>query len=75
MKPNTNYRRCQESTIPHGVRFDVPAANRGQMVEVAYGTTGRAQAGEGSPWKRVTEAGCAPRYYDRVGEEWVEDDA
>ncbi len=49
------YVRISESQIPEGVRFDVTGPNQGQIVEVAYGGFGRAEHGQGDPYKRVTD--------------------
>lgn len=47
-----NYVPCSEADIPEGIRFDTPRSNQGQMVEVSYGTFGRAEAGPGDPYER-----------------------
>lgn len=49
------YVKCDMKDIPAKVRFDVPRHCQGQIVEVAYGGFGRAEQGEGSPWKRITD--------------------
>ncbi len=63
------YVPCDESDVPKNVCFDVPGANQGQTVEVAYGcygTPGRArgEADIGDPFKRVTDrSDGSVRYY------------
>lgn len=59
------YVEISEREIPEGVRFDVPARNSGQMIEVGYGTFGRGEASSGDPFKRVTDRGIGGgvRYY------------
>lgn len=54
--------------IPHDkIRFDVPKCNQGQIVEVAYGTGGRATATELDPYKRITDQSRSDdvRYYEK----------
>jgi len=41
--------------VPAGVRFDVPRRNQGQIVEVSFGTFGRAEADSIDPYMRVTD--------------------
>jgi len=65
----TRWLACTIDDIPGAVRFDVPRRNQGQIVEVAYGTMGRAEADVGDPWKRVIdrcEVNAQPRYFRRV---------
>jgi hypothetical protein len=50
MAINHNYIPCKLSDIPKGVRFDVPRSCQGQIVEISYGTFGRAEAGPGDPF-------------------------
>lgn len=51
---NVRYVLCTAREVPGTVRFDVPKSGQGQMIEVAYGTFGRYEAGPGDPCKRVT---------------------
>ena len=51
----TNYIEINEDQIPAGVRFDVPARNQGQIVEIAYGGYDRAEHDEGDPYQRVID--------------------
>lgn len=63
------YVECQESEIPAGVRFDVPRANQGQIVEEAYGGFSRCEHDYGDPYYRYHDRGAGggpPRYYRRV---------
>lgn len=54
--PKYVYVECKESDIPSFVRWDVPARNQGQIVEVAYGAIGLArEADVGDPYKRVVD--------------------
>ncbi len=63
----SKYVRIQASEVPAGVRFDVPAHNQGQIVEVAYGGFDRAEHGAGDPYKRVTDrSDRSVAYYKRV---------
>ncbi len=63
----SKYIRISESQIPEGVRFDVPGPNQGQIVEVAYGGFGRAEHGDGDPYKRVTDrSDRSVEYYKRA---------
>jgi hypothetical protein len=41
--------------VPVGVRFDTPGRNQGQIVEVSFGTFGRAEAGSIDPYMNVTD--------------------
>ena len=41
--------------VPEGVRFDTPGRNQGQIVEVGFGTFGRAEAGSIDPYMNVTD--------------------
>lgn len=64
--PGFEYISCEQSDIPAKVRFDVTARNQGQIVEVAYGTFGRGEAGRGDPYKRITDQSIDPRKPERV---------
>ncbi|MCZ2414130.1 MAG: hypothetical protein LC136_07750 [Burkholderiales bacterium] len=72
------YVEVPADTVPSGLRWDVPGANQGQMVEVAYADPGsRAPAEHGDPWQRVTDRSERPgsprrvRYYRlRPALEW-----
>lgn len=59
------YVPCDPTTIPAGVRFDVPARCDGQMVEIAYGGFDRAAHDRGDPYKRVHDrsVGGGTTYY------------
>lgn len=39
--------------VPAEIRFDVPARNQGQIVEVSYGTFDRGEAGSADPYMQV----------------------
>jgi len=54
------YVRCNESDVPERVRFDVPRANQGQIVEIAYGGFGRYEHDVGDPYKRVIDRSIGP---------------
>ena len=63
------YIQCTENEVPEDVRFHVSGRNQGQMIEVAYGTFGRSEAGPGDPYKRVHDRSIGPNavtYYRRV---------
>jgi hypothetical protein len=47
--------------VPEGVRFDTPRRNQGQIVEVAYGTLGRAEAGSCDPYMEVIDRSSGER--------------
>jgi hypothetical protein len=47
--------------VPERVRFDVPRRNQGQIVEVSYGTFGRAEADGNGPYMSVTDHGNGER--------------
>ncbi len=49
------YVECAAQAVPPTIRFDVPGRNRGQFVEVAYGTFGKACAERGDPYMRITD--------------------
>jgi hypothetical protein len=59
------YVRCPAAAVPDRIRFDVPRRNQGQIVEVAYGTSGRGEADRGDPFMRVVDLsdGLPPDYY------------
>jgi len=61
-----SYREIPEAEIPERVRFDVPRHNQGQIVEVAYGGYGRAEMGDGDPYRRVTDTSLPPGNPRRV---------
>lgn len=66
---NTNsgkYTPCDESSIPAGVRFDVPRHLQGQIVEVAYGGISRSEHGPGDLYKRVTDRSVGAGFPGRV---------
>lgn len=52
------YVEVQSSEVPAGLRWDVPARNQGQIVEVAYAAWPwtAAEAGHGDEWQRVFDA-------------------
>lgn len=41
--------------VPQEVRFDTPRRNQGQIVEVSFGTFGRAEADDGDPYMKITD--------------------
>lgn len=43
--------------VPAGVRLDTPGQNQGQIVEVSYGTFGRAEACDLDPYMAITDHG------------------
>lgn len=52
------------TSIPTGVRWDVPPTNQGQIVEYAYATAEGDEAGEGAEFLRVTDTAAGEiRYY------------
>lgn len=56
--------------IPAGIRFDTPQRNQGQIVEVSYGTFGRAEAGTIDPYMSVHDRSDGSyRVYRRKGNE------
>lgn len=67
----TRYIRCDEKSIPQGVRFDVPRRNQGQFIEVAYGDFGHSPNDDGDPWKRVRDELGNVRYYRLATDEEV----
>lgn len=52
MTTNYVYTRCAVTAIPTGVRFDVPRASQGQIVEVAFGGFDRCEHDDGAPYMR-----------------------
>jgi len=51
----TTYTRIAETRVPGNVRFDCPARNAGQMIEVEYGGFSRACHDVGDEYTRVTD--------------------
>lgn len=68
MATKYTYVPCRESEVPGDIRFDVPGHLDGQIVERAYGTRGRAEAGVGDPWKRVTDRSTGAVTYYRLAD-------
>lgn len=62
------YQQVQANEVPEGIRFDVPARNQGQIIEVAYGDRMelKAENDAGAPWKRVTDTSLPPSHPERV---------
>lgn len=62
------YQQVQANEVPKGIRFDVPARNQGQIIEVAYGDrmAVTAENDAGAPWKRVTDTSLPPGHPERV---------
>ena len=68
MKPH--YTEISEFSVPPDLRWDVPAHNQGQIVEVAYADypTCADEACSGSLYKRVTDrSDQSVAYYRRGG--------
>lgn len=67
------YREINADQIPANIRFDVPARFQGQVIEFAYGGTGRYEHDSGAPYRRVTDYSIAAgqpgrvTFYKRVG--------
>lgn len=66
----TKYIPTTADEIPADVRWEVPARNQGQMVEVAYASPGsRYCADHGDKYQRVLDRSVGPaafRYYVRL---------
>lgn len=66
----TEYAPCSRDEIPDSTRWDVPRANQGQIVEVAFANASpreRSEACNGDMYKRVTDrSDNSVRYYCRV---------
>lgn len=62
----SRYIPCTEADIPVNVRFDTPRSGQGQIVEVSYGTMGRAEAGRGDPWMRRIDRSTRQVEYFRL---------
>lgn len=61
------YVEVPANTVPAGLRWDVPARNQGQIVEVAYACPGsRAEAGHGDPWMWVFDRSDRTSTYYRL---------
>lgn len=73
-KRNTRYVACDTSEVPTGLRWDVPTANQGQTVEVAYADIGTTcEAGAGSLYRRTTDrSNRSVAYARRDGPEYIE---
>lgn len=54
---SVKYIEIPAAQVPEDIRWDVPARNQGQIVEVAYGDHRRygSEANHGAPYKRVTD--------------------
>lgn len=52
------YTECAAADVPAAIRFDTPRRNQGQIVTYSYGTTGRGEAGRGSPYMSRHDASC-----------------
>jgi hypothetical protein len=59
------YTETPAASVPNTIRFDVPGDCQGQIIEVAYGGTGRHEHGPGAQWKRVVDRSLAPSHPDR----------
>jgi len=67
MAKKIKYVRIDKSEVPTNVRFDVIGRDQGQIVEVAWGTFGRAEAGPGDPYQRVHDQSDGTiSFYKRV---------
>lgn len=55
-KGRCTYEPIAEREVPLNVRFDVPRRNQGQMIEIAYGGTGRYEHDDGDAYKRIFDA-------------------
>lgn len=68
MDTKVAYQKIGANQLPAAVRFDVPAPNQGQIIEVAYGGFDRTEHGEGAAYKRVIDysVGPTPTYYRRT---------
>jgi hypothetical protein len=63
----SNYVKIKAEQVPIGIRFDVPAVNQGQIVEIAYGTFGRYEACDGDLYKRITDRSCGEvEFFKRI---------
>lgn len=62
----TTYTSCRAEDVPVNVTFYVPRRHQGQIVEYAYGTTGRAEADHGDPYQRVTDQSYPTGHPERV---------
>ena len=62
------YVPCNESDVPPTARFDVPARNQGQIVEVSYAAWPRSryEAGEGDAFRRTFDRSDRTREYARL---------
>lgn len=58
------YEKISASQVPTGVRFDVPARNGGQIVEIAYGGFDRAPHDDGDLFKRIRDRSVGPNAYE-----------
>lgn len=72
---NTKYRTI--ASLPksaESLRWDLPRANQGQIVEIAYADPGqgRHESGEGDLYQRTTDRSTGTvTYARRVGERWI----
>jgi hypothetical protein len=64
------YVRIEENQVPRGVTFHVPRFAQGQIIEVAWGTFGREEAGPGDLYQRVHDRSDGTiSFYKRAGGE------
>lgn len=61
-----SYIEITESAVPRCIRFDVLRVDQGQIVEVAWGTFSRYEAGPGDPYKRVIDQSYPSGHPSRV---------
>ena len=65
----SDYVKVTAQAVPANVRFDVPGANQGQMIEVAYGGFSHYAHGAGDPYMRVRSPDGDCAYYKLVESE------
>jgi hypothetical protein len=72
MSTPTEYAEVPVSTVPQSIVWITPQRNQGRVVEVSYSrgipacTAANMDAGEGDPWKRVTDSDMSVTYYRRA---------
>lgn len=64
--PEDLWERICSWEVPNGIRWDTPKRNQGQIVEVSYGTFGRAEAGSLDGWMRVVDQSLPSGHVQRV---------
>lgn len=65
-----NARYVPIASAPNGCRWDVPARNQGQIIEIAYADERpcRSEAGPGSTYRRVHDRSTGEVTYYRLAE-------